>query len=113
MAINENIDLTTEDEQEIADAQNLFWNSIMYGDKLQKLGVTEDDLNETIRKIGIAQKYQLIYAEEHNKAMEDYDIDAEDYEKLLSENQYYIYDNVWDRVQYGEITLEHKKGIYN
>lgn len=113
MAINENIDLTTEDEQEIADAQKLFWNSIMYGDKLQKLGVTEDDLNETIRKIGIAQKYQLIYAEEHNKAMEDYDIDAEDYEKLLSENQYYIYDNVWDRVQYGEITLEHKKGIYN
>lgn len=113
MAVNENIELTDEDKQEIADAQNLFWNSIMYDDKLEKLGVTEDDLNATIRKIGIAQKYQSIYAKEHNKAMEDYDIDAEDYKALLEENEYHIHDDVWDRVQYGEITLEHKKGIYN
>ena len=113
MAVEENIELTDEDEQEIADAQNLFWNSIMYGDKLEKLGVTEEDLNNTIRKIDIAQKYQSIYAKEHNKAMEDYDNDSEDYKALLEENEYHIHDDVWDRVHYGEITLEHIKGIYN
>lgn len=112
MAMGEQLELTKEDEERIAEIQHMFWNSIMYDKKLERLGVTEDDLNTAIRKIGIAQKYQGVYAQLYQTDMEDFDIGGEEYEKLLEDNEYHINKAVWDRVNYGDVTLEHNNSIF-
>lgn len=112
MAMSDHLELTKEDEDKIAEVQNAFWNNIMYEDKLKRIGVSEDDLNAAIRKIGIAQKYQGIYAQLYQTDMEAFDIGGEEYEKLLEDHTYHINKAVWDRVNYGDVTLEHNNSIF-
>lgn len=112
MAVSDGMELTEEDEIKISEVQDLFWDNIMYGDKLERLGVTEDELNQSIRKIGLAQKYQSVYAGVHQIAMEDLEVGGSGYEVMCQEHRYRVHDDVWDRVNYGDITLTHKKGIY-
>ena len=85
----------------------------MYGDKLERLGVSEEDLNATIEKMAIAQKYQAAYAQRELLEMSDYDIATVWYERLLAEQDYQIYEDVWDKVNYGDITLTHINGVFN
>ena len=112
MAMHDNLELTREDEDKIAEVQHMFWNSIMYEDKQKRLGVSQEDLNAAIRKIGIAQKYQSIYAQLEQTDMEAYDIGSEAYEKLLEEHTVQINKVVWERVNYGDVTLEHDNSIF-
>jgi hypothetical protein len=60
-----------------------------------------------MRKIAYAQRMQTIYAEENGKAYEDYDFSAEAYEELLAAQKYKIRENIWKRLGFGNITLEH------
>lgn len=113
MALKEQVSLTEEERDTMEDSANLFWNSIMYGDKLERLGVSEEDLNATIEKMAIAQKYQAAYAQRELLEMSDYDIATVWYEKLLAEQDYQIYEDVWDKVNYGDITLTHINGVFN
>lgn len=112
MAVSEGVELTEDDEIKISEVQDQFWDNIMYGDKLDRLGVTESELNESIRKIGLAQKYQSVYSGVHQIAMEDLEVVGEGYEVLCQEYRCRVYDDVWDKVNYGDITLIHKNGIY-
>lgn len=112
MAMSEHLELTKEDEDTISEVQNTFWNNIMYADKLERLGVSKEELNAAIRKVGIAQKYQGIYAGLYQTDMESFDIGGEEYEKLLGEHTYRINSIVWDRVNYGDVTLEHNNSIF-
>lgn len=113
MAQDMGIVLEEDDEPIVEKTKQMFWNSVMYGDKLERLGVTEEDLNNTIEKIALAQKCQLEYAQKDFLEMSDYDIATPWYEKLLSANDYEIYEDVWKKVHYGEVTLEHIKGVFN
>lgn len=112
MAMDENIELTQEEEVRLSDTQDAFWDNVMNSDKLERLGVTQQDINDTIRKIGIAQKYQAVYAAAYQLEMKDLEIEEEAYEMLLGEYTYRINYDVWNKVNYGDITLVHKNGIY-
>ena len=112
MAMHDELELTQEDEEKISEVQHMFWNSIMYEDKQTRLGVSQEDLNTAIRKIGIAQKYQSIYAQLEQTDMEAYNIGSEAYEKLLEEHTVQINKAVWERVNYGDVTLEHDNSIF-
>lgn len=107
MAVRNNITLSEEELDEVESSKLKFWNNVMFGDKLEMLGVSEDDLNKTIEKIALAQKYQIMYAASLGLTMDDYNIGNPFYEKLLAENEYKIVENVWNRVEYGEVTLHH------
>jgi hypothetical protein len=50
---------------------------------------------------------QTIYAELNNGTYEDYDFSGEAYEELLTTQKYKIRENVWKRLGFGNITLEH------
>lgn len=113
MALKDNVCLDESDADEIESAKLRFWNNVMFDDKLERLGVTENDLNATIEKIALAQKYQIIYANNHALSMEDFELGSVYYEKLLEENTIKIKARVWDRVNYGEVTLKHRTGVYN
>ena len=45
--------------------------------------------------------------------MEDLEIEGEAYKMMLDDYSYQIKEWVWSKVNYGDITLVHKKGIYN
>ena len=44
--------------------------------------------------------------------MEAYNIGSEAYEKLLEEHTVQINKAVWERVNYGDVTLEHDNSIF-
>ena len=71
----------------------------------QRMGISEKDIQMTMRKMALAQKYQEIYAELNNKSYEDYDFTEAPYKKLLKKQDYKIHDKVWKRVSMGSITL--------
>lgn len=112
MALREGIELSQEDEEQLTDVQETFRDNIMDSNKLERLGVTEEDINQTIRKIGIAQKYQSLYAEINHIEMQDLEIEGEAYEMMLADYSYKINESVWNKVNYGDVTLVHKNGIY-
>lgn len=112
MALDEGMELTQEEELHIVDVQDAFWDNVMDSDKLERLGVTEKDINDAIRKIGVAQKYQAFYAGVYQMDMADLEIEGEAYEMLLADQQYRIDERVWEMVNYGDVTLVHKNGIY-
>lgn len=58
-------------------------------------------------------KSKMLVAQKDLLEMSDYDISSVWYEKLLSEQDYQIYKDVWDRVNYGDVTLTHINGIFN
>ncbi len=112
MALEENVELEKEDDEELNSAEMLFWNSIMFGDKIERLGVTEETLNNSIRKVALAQKYQRQYAEKQDEAMEEYDSTGGKYLKMREQNQISVKDEVWDKVHYGDVSLDHENGIF-
>lgn len=101
------IELSEEDEKRLELAEQDFWEDLTERDADSRLGVTREDIYETMRKLTYAQKYQEIYAALHNKETEDYDFTADAYLALLEKQDYKIHKKVWERVSMGSVTLEH------
>lgn len=101
------IELSEEDEKRIKLAEQDFWEDLSERDGDARLGVTEEDIAEILHRMAYAQKYQEIYAAMQNKDTEDYDFNAEAFQKLLEEQKYTINTKVWERVSLGSVTLDH------
>ena len=105
MAQEEGITLTAEEQHQKEEAFADFWEDLSERDGQKKLGVSKEELEETVEKITYAQKYQAIYAELHNKEYKNYDFTANTYKKLLEKQDYKIYEKVWSGVSFGSVTL--------
>lgn len=112
LAVAEKMELSEEEERQITEVQETFQDNVMTEAKLERMGVSQNDINASIRKIGIAQKYQSIYAEINQYDMEELEIEGEAYNMMLADYRYWINDDVWDRVNYGDVTLVHKNGVF-
>lgn len=107
MAVEEGIELNEAEETMLLNSINDFWLDLTDNGKEIKLGITQEDIASAMRKIAYVQKYQLIYAELHGQDYEDYDFPEDAYQELLEEQEYRIYNKVWNRVDFGNVTLEH------
>ena len=107
MAEDEGIQLTDEEEEYLRKAENDFWGDLSETGGDKRMGITEQDIMDTMRKITLAEKYQRIYALLHNASFEDYDFTREAYQELLKEQDYKIHEAVWKRVSFGSVTLHH------
>lgn len=107
MALLEQLELTGEEEAALQSRTEDFWADLADLEKDKMLGIGREDIEEAMRKIAYAQKMQRIYAELHNRAYEDYDFTTDTYAELLAEQDYTINQNVWSRIGFGNITLEH------
>lgn len=107
LALDEGISLSEEDESQLQNSEMDFWTDLTDREGDKRLGVDEDTVKETMRRIAIAQKYQAIYAELHNKTYDDYDFTADAYQEFLEKQDYTINENVWKRVGFGSVTLDH------
>lgn len=74
---------------------------------LEDMGVTEDDIKDSMKKAALAQKYQYIYAEINGDKAEEYDFSGKKYKEILEKNDYDLKDSLWEKVPLGSVILEH------
>lgn len=106
MATAEKITLSEEEEQYLANDQQDFWSDLTE-EQRARLGVDEETIDASMRKMALAQKYQSILAEMEQVDYEDYSIGGTEYEKLLAQHIYELDETTWDRVPFGSITVDH------
>lgn len=107
MAVEAGIELSSEEEAYLLNSQMDFWYDLTDEGKEERLGIDMEQIDISMRKACIAKKYQNIYAAMNDRNTEEYDISEEGYEELLEENSYKIYEEVWERITFGNVTLEH------
>ena len=106
MAAEEGVVLSEAEEQYLANEQQDFWSDLTE-EQRESLSVSEDTLDETMRKMALAQKDQSILAEMEQVDYEDYSIGGTEYEKLLAQHTCELDETTWDRVPFGSITVDH------
>lgn len=106
MALQEGIALEEENLEELAMTQEDFWLDLSE-DGRQRLGVTREQLDAELEKKALAEKYQQIYAASQHSDFDGYNTGERPYEKLLEQHSYQIKEKLWERIDFGNITLTH------
>lgn len=106
MAMKENLTLTAEEEAYLANSQYDFLSDLESGQR-ESLGVSEEVLKESMRRLALAEKYQYLLAEINNKDFDAYSITGTAYQRMLEEHDYEIDASIWDRIRFGSITVDH------
>lgn len=106
LAMSEEMELTADEESYLANSQYDFWSDLEE-EQRQALGVGEDVLKESMRRIALAEKYQYLLAEMNQKDFEEYSVGGEAYLRMLEEHTYEVDESVWDRIRFGSITVDH------
>lgn len=99
----------TEEEQNILDSRvEDFWMDLVDEEKDGRLGISKEDVYQTMYKIACAQKAQMVYAGILAVDYEDLDYAEEAFLDFLSDYEYKVNDNVLNRLDFGDITLIHE-----
>lgn len=85
-----------------------FWLDLVDEGKDIKLGITREDVYNTMYKIACAQKAQFVYAGINGVKYEELDYAEEEFLDFLEGYEYEVKDSVLNRLDFGDITLEHK-----
>lgn len=102
------LEMTESDLLLIQNNADDFWNDLVDEEKDVKLGITKEDVYNTMYKIACAQKAQMVYAGIHAVDYEDMDYAEEAFLDFLSDYEYEVNDNVLNRLDFGDITLVHE-----
>ena len=102
------LELTEEEERILANDVEDFWTDLVDEDKVDKLGISREDVANSMKKIACAQKAQHIYAGIEGVRYEDLDFAEEDFLEFLENYDYEVNDKVLNRLDFGDITLIHK-----
>lgn len=84
-----------------------FWADLVDEGKVERLGITKEDVYHTMYKIACAQKSQMIYAKMHSVEYSDFDFYEEAFLSFLEEYKYTVDDSVLSRIDFGDVTLVH------
>ena len=79
----------------------------MTTEQQERLGVDKEKIDRQLEKAALAQKYQNQIASENNSDFDGYSAGAEPYEQILKEHKYKLNEKLWDRVDFGNIILNH------
>lgn len=83
------------------------WYDLTDEGKDQKLGITKQDVYDSMYRIARAQKGQYICAGIDGVDYSDYDFNQEIYLEFLEDYKYEVKDNVLKRIDFGDVTLEY------
>lgn len=84
-----------------------FWSDLVDEEKDKKLGISRENVYQSFYKIACGQKAQMIYATMDGVDYDDYNFGEEEYLSFLKNYEYTIEDSVLERLNFGNITLEH------
>lgn len=106
LALAEDVELTEEEIEHLANDQYDFWSDLEE-EQRENLGVSEDVIKESMKKLALAEKYQALLAAMQELEFEEYSIGGQAYELLLEEHTVQVDEAIWDRVNFGGITVDH------
>lgn len=106
MAVAENIVLDEREEAYLENEKNDFLMD-MSEEQMARIGVTEEEIADSLRKIALANKYQSILSQSEGLYYEDYNYTGAVYGLILEEHDVEIKDSVWDRISVGNITVNY------
>lgn len=104
-AMEEGLTLTKEDMASLESAENDFWSDLTEWGAEKKLGVTREDIHESMLRMTYAQKYQAILAAMSGVEYEAFDFNSEEYEDWLENQDYQIEKKRWKKVDFGTVTI--------
>ena len=105
-AMAEKLTLVEKEEELLRSRQEDFWTD-MTEEQQERLGVDKAEIDRQLEKAALAQKYQNQIAAENNSDFDGYSAGAEPYEQILKEHKYKLNEKLWDRVDFGNIILNH------
>lgn len=105
-AMAEKLTLDEKEEEQLRSRQEDFWTD-MTEEQQERLGVDKAEIDCQLEKSALAQKYQNQIAAENNSDFDGYSAAAEPYEQILKEHKYKLNEKLWDRVDFGNIILNH------
>jgi len=108
LSLNFDITFTDEEMQILENDVDDFWNDLVDEEKEKRLGITREDVYNTMYKIACAQKCQMIYAKMHSVSYEDMDFYEEVFLSFLEDYKYEVDDSVLSRIDFGDVTLVHE-----
>jgi len=108
LSLNFDITFTDEEMQILENDVDDFWNDLVDEEKEKRLGITRQDVYNTMYKIACAQKCQMIYAKMHSVSYEDMDFYEEVFLSFLEDYKYEVDDSVLSRIDFGDVTLVHE-----
>ncbi len=103
-----NMELTEEEQNILNSKVEDFWSDLVEEEKDIRLGISKEDVSQTMYKIACAQKAQMVYAGILAVDYEDLDYAEETFLDFLSDYEYKVNDNVLNRLDFGDITLIHE-----
>ena len=106
MALEEGLSLDEREEAYLLNEQQDFLMDLS-NEQMERLGVTEEELCESMRKIALANKCQSILAQSNGLYYEDYNYTGAVYELILAEHKVKMDESVWDRISVGNITVNY------
>ena len=106
LAEEENVTLTSQEEATVETTAQDFWDDLTE-EQQERIAVTEEDIQETMRQIAVAQKYQTSLSEKNEIDYEKYAFDGDAYKAILNDHTYKSNDQIWGLLDFGNIVLEH------
>ena len=108
MSVELGLSLNDEERQILQNDVDDFWYDLTDEKKEKKLGITKDDIYLAMEKIAYAQKAQAICAGMDGVDYSDYDYYEEVFQDFLGDYKYQVNDKVLERLDFGDITLNHE-----
>lgn len=105
MAVEDNVTLTQEEITYMENQKSDFWSDLEEEGRI-RLGVSEDEIAQTFEMMALAQKEQQLFADKMGVDFREYNINGDSYQELLSEHTYEINEKLWERINFGNITLD-------
>lgn len=110
LALEEELELSEEESAALNSKEGDFWSDLAEEQK-ERLGVSEDKILDTMTHLALAEKYQIFLAGQEGFEEEDsydsYSIAGSNYEEILKDHVYEVNDKVWDKIDFGNVVLEH------
>ena len=99
-------ELTADEEEQLQFAITDFWEDLL-DCQWDRLPCSEEEINNQIRIVAVAEKYQNYIAEQEGPSVAAYKYDGYYYSLIEEEHDVEINEKLWDRFVMGDITLYH------
>ena len=106
--LEQELKLTEEEQQYLANDVADFWDDLVDDKKVDKLGISKEDVANSMYKIACAQKAQHVYAGIEGVDYEALNFAEETFLDFLEDYDYEVNDKVLNRLDFGDITLTHE-----
>ena len=106
--LEQELELTEEERMLLANDVEDFWMDLEGENKIEKLGITREDVENSMYKIACAQKAQHVYAGIRGVDYEELEFAEEVFHDFLSDYEYEVKDKVLNRLDFGDITITHE-----